>query len=126
MRITIFKRGDISKITSNFSVPELECKCGNCPYTLIDLDHVLKLQNLRDAVGSPIVITSFYRCWNHNFISGGKPNSMHLTGCASDIQMPERKLNTFKNFFEKFDGYGHYQNFIHLDSRGYEKARWNG
>lgn len=44
------------------------------------------LQPLRDAIKSPIHISSGYRCERVNNRTGGKPTSQHLLGQAADIQ----------------------------------------
>lgn len=44
------------------------------------------LQPLRDAIKSPIHISSGYRCERVNSRTGGKPTSQHLLGQAADIQ----------------------------------------
>jgi len=44
------------------------------------------LQPLRDAIKSPIAVSSGYRCQRVNALIGGAQRSQHLTGHAADIQ----------------------------------------
>lgn len=44
------------------------------------------LQPLRDHLGTPIFVSSGYRCPRLNKAVGGAKNSEHLTGCAADLQ----------------------------------------
>lgn len=123
--IKSFKRGDKSKLSANFSVKEFECKCGSCTETLIDLDHVLKLQQLRQDLGRSITINSAFRCSSHNSKVGGSPNSSHLKGTATDIVIKGMSSDEVADACEKlFDGIGRYDTFTHVDSRG-SKARWD-
>lgn len=44
------------------------------------------LQPLREAIASPVIITSGFR---HSWLNrqvGGVPNSQHLIGCAADLK----------------------------------------
>lgn len=43
------------------------------------------LDPLREAIGSPVVVTSGYRCPDLNTAVGGSPTSYHLLGLAADI-----------------------------------------
>ena len=43
------------------------------------------LDNIREELGKPIVVTSGFRTPAHNEKVGGKPNSSHLKGLAVDI-----------------------------------------
>lgn len=43
------------------------------------------LDPLREAIGSPIIVTSGYRCPDLNTAVGGSPTSYHLLGLAADI-----------------------------------------
>lgn len=122
--IKIFKRGDNTKLSANFSVKEFECKCGKCEETLIDLDHVQRLQQLRDDLGSPISINSAYRCESHNLAIGGEKKSQHMKGTATDIVVKGMTPDEVADACEKFDGLGRYDTFTHIDSRG-KKARWD-
>lgn len=47
------------------------------------------LEPLRVAMGVPITIGSGYRCTDLNKLVGGVPHSMHLTGHAADIHIPD-------------------------------------
>lgn len=44
------------------------------------------LEDVRDVVGTPVRVTSGYRCPDLNLAIGGAKNSQHLTGCAADIK----------------------------------------
>ena len=58
------------------------------PTSAYHLLHVLVdqlLDPIRKAWGSPIVISSGYRCKELNALVGGAKNSHHLLGCAADI-----------------------------------------
>jgi len=46
-----------------------------------------KLENLRQEVGVPFIITSGYRCPAHNQKVGGAVTSAHLYGQAADIKL---------------------------------------
>lgn len=120
-----FKRGDSTKLSPNFSAKEFDCKCGKCQETLIDLDHVQRLQQLRDNIGRSITITSAYRCLAHNTAIGGEKNSQHMKGLATDITVKGMQPDEVADSAEKiFDGLGRYDTFTHVDSRG-KKARWD-
>ncbi len=43
------------------------------------------LDPLREAIGSPIIVSSGYRCPELNNAVGGSPTSYHLLGLAADI-----------------------------------------
>jgi hypothetical protein len=122
--IKSFKRGDKTKLSANFSVKEFECKCGKCEETLINLDHVQRLQQLRDDLGCSITINSAYRCLAHNTAVGGEKNSQHMKGNATDIVVEGMTPDEVADSCEKFDGLGRYNTFTHVDSRG-KKARWD-
>lgn len=122
--IKSFKRGDKTKLSANFSVKEFECKCGKCEETLINLDHVQRLQQLRDDLGRSITINSAYRCLAHNTAIGGEKDSQHMKGNATDITVRGMSPDEVADSCEKFDGLGRYDTFTHIDSRG-KRARWD-
>jgi len=119
-----YQKGDRTKLTANFSVVEFDCSCSQCTETIIDLDHVAKLQQLREDLGSPIKITSAYRCESHNTAVGGVKNSQHTKGTATDIQVSGMTPSEVQDACDHFDGVGRYDSFTHIDSRG-NSARWD-
>jgi uncharacterized protein YcbK (DUF882 family) len=119
-----FKRGDKTLLTKNFQAREFDCKCNKCPETPIDLDHIKRLQKLRDDLGASITINSAYRCPTHNAAVGGEKNSIHMKGQATDIVVEGMTPNEVADACEHFDGLGRYDSFTHIDSRG-SKARWD-
>lgn len=67
-----------------------------CPIDAAIIDNLSKLcihvlEPLRVAMGVPITIGSGYRCTTLNKLIGGVPHSMHLTGHAADIHIPDTK-----------------------------------
>jgi hypothetical protein len=119
-----YKRGEDVKLSANFHLKEYECKCGKCSETLVDLDHIKKLQKLREDLNSSIKITSAYRCPDHNAAVGGSSRSQHKEGTATDIQVKGMDPSEVQDACEHFDGLGRYDTFTHIDSRG-SKARWD-
>lgn len=71
-------------LTKNFSRREFACKCG-CGAADIDRRLVANLQQMREAVGRPLSITSGVRCLVHNSRVGSKPTSAHVSGQAVDV-----------------------------------------
>ncbi len=119
-----FPRGDKTKLSANFIAKEFDCSCGKCTETLINLDHVAKLQKLREDLGTSIHINSAYRCPEHNKAVGGEKNSMHMKGHATDIVVDGMTPLEVQDACESFDGLGRYDSFTHIDSRG-TRARWD-
>lgn len=52
------------------------------------------LQPLRDAIGSPIIVTSGFRCRALNKAVGGAPLSYHCMGMAADLHLPNSNMAT--------------------------------
>lgn len=69
-----------------FQFHEFTCQCG-CRGNDIDASFVDKLDELRQAVGFPFIITSGYRCPDHNekVSSTQSRTGPHTTGRAVDI-----------------------------------------
>lgn len=124
--IVTYKKGEDVQLAKNFHLSEYECPCSSCQFVKVDMDHVAKLQKLRDVIG-PIHITSAYRCPKHNAEVGGVSNSQHLDGIATDIYSDSLNATALAKAADAFDGVGLYvsQSFVHVDSRG-ELARWQG
>lgn len=118
-----FKRGEIKQLSKNFSSDEFQCGCGKCEIQYIEEGLIEKLQKVRDKFGSPIKVTSGYRCPEHNKKIGGAPNSSHTAGLAADIQPKVVTLDSLDLLYDVcydiFDNIGDGRNkkFIHVDDR---------
>lgn len=73
---------------------------GETKYHLNELMAVL--DDIREAWGSPIVITSGYRCHQLNKAVGGSKTSAHLTGYAADMHPVNGENKKFHRFVEQY------------------------
>lgn len=124
------------KLSANFSRDEFACH--HCGEVIVVPKLVNALQELRDVLGTPIIITCGYRCPEHNAelvkTLGAAANSYHMQGVAADCTFPTRamfdvvlKAMWVEDFmkggigiypkYTSADGKVH-GNFIHLDVRG--------
>lgn len=114
--------------TKNFKRSEFACPC--CGENKTKDELIIALQELRDYLGYPIIITSGYRCKKHNAKVGGVSNSQHMQGIAADIVVDglttselSRAANEIKAF--RNGGIGTYSTWVHVDIRK-KRARWRG
>jgi len=112
----------------HFSEPELACRhCGvnQCTQALVDA-----LEAFRALVGKPVVVSSAYRCAQHNAAAGGAGKSEHLEGRAADIRvtgMTATELEATARTIPAIRGIGRndHQQYIHVDVRPtLTLARW--
>ena len=101
------------KLSPNFTLGEMIAsetadKVGmdNTP-TLLVISHLEELcknllQPIRDAWGSPIKVTSGYRCYRLNRFLGGSPTSAHPLGYAADIKPVSGSYADFEKFVIEF------------------------
>lgn len=121
-------------LTRNFSRAEFACRgsqcCGHSAPVSITL--VWALQELREALGQPLAVSSGFRCLTHNRSLGSRDSSQHPLGSAADVTPPEgvsvywlaalaERIEAFKH-----GGIGVYPRagFVHLDVRRGGPARW--
>ena len=104
-----------------FSLDEFACK--HCHQNLIDPVFVQELDDLRHQLGFPLVISSGYRCPEHNAkVSSTGRTGPHTTGRAADIAVTHgRAYEVLQTaLLMKFTGIGVNQKgtarFIHLDN----------
>jgi len=69
-----------------FTLREFECP--DCRVVRISSTLVFWLDQIRKAVGAPLVISSGYRCEERNIYVKGSAVSRHMIGCAADILSP--------------------------------------
>ena len=111
----------------HFKRSEFACKCGKCESIAVDYELVEVLDDLREHFGRPVVVTSGYRCIEHNRAIGGAESSKHMLGIASDIRCVGVTPNAIYNYLDgKYPnkyGLGKYNAWVHVDVRQ-DKARW--
>lgn len=100
-----------------------EFACHHCGVNLIQSDFVEKLNRLGAKAPFPIVVTSGYRCSEHNQkVSTTGPNGPHTKGRAADLSVRgPQALQVLELALAsgEFSGFGIQQKgstrFIHLD-----------
>ena len=92
-------------LSKNFSRDELACKCGCgfCP----TFDAIKTLQEFRDFVNKPIIVTSGARCRSWNAKQGGSSNSYHTKGLAFDFHIKGVSLVELYALLLKFRKFKH-------------------
>ena len=106
------------KLSEHFTQREFTCKCG-CGQTKVNMELVIKLEELRKQLGLPIIITSGYRCPKHNKEVGGVEDSQHLYGNAADIKV-KRVTPEMVGIFAEDVGFSYvkvYRSWVHVDVR---------
>jgi len=133
--IHCYKKIDKVSISAHFKSSEFANK--ECPYVFVSDNLVLLLENIRKYFaekydGAIIKITSGYRNPEYNQKIGGSKKSFHMTGCAADFkifkkingdQIDALEVYAFCNKLNKSGGVGKYENFTHVDTRGF-RSRW--
>lgn len=77
---------DTTQISPHFNAKEFRCKCGREHETLISDELIEKLEKLYTALNcSKIIVTSGYRCEQHDKNVGGSGTGQHTLGKAADI-----------------------------------------
>ena len=78
------------------------------------------LEPARVAFGSPIYITSGYRCPALNAAVGGKPTSQHLRGEAADLQV--KGVRNLKRLYNAIKSHGVFDQLLYETNR--TGAKW--
>lgn len=121
-------------LSKNFSEREFRCKCGKCSMPEISQELLAVLESVRAEFKGKVVITSGYRCKEHNEAVGGATNSQHCLGIAADIQVtdaagiyvpPRHVAKWLDEEHPDTYGIGRYKAWTHIDVRQ-KKARWIG
>lgn len=128
MSSKVSKYFTVGEVTNNETrrIPRSADVCNNI------LTLAKELDKIREAWGSPIIVTSWYRPYSVNKSVGGSRYSQHLTGRAVDIYPANGKGLEFEKWLDnvawkdKALGYGQKagRNFTHLDLRQ-GRIRWN-
>ena len=116
MSIYIREQSEWKEKWKNFGLDEFKCKCG-CGHVEVNSDLLDLLQKARDVLG-PLMLTSAYRCPNHNDkVSSTGPEGPHTTGLAVDIHVSnsQHRKELIDYFTNKVSGLGIAKTFIHID-----------
>jgi uncharacterized protein YcbK (DUF882 family) len=125
--ILLQKKGLMS---AHFSINEMQCSCSREHISPPPINKILLevLEELRTSFQKPIIVTSAYRCSEHNASIDGAKNSFHILGKAADIVIKTISPNIIYKYLDKkypnSFGIGFYTSgFVHIDVRE-TKARW--
>ncbi len=125
----LFKKNDWP--VQDFTSEELSCSC--CGEEEMDINFLKKLQDLRSDYGSPMIISSAYRCEDHPAEKKKKIPGSHNQGKAVDILINKADAHRLLTLAMQhgFSGVGISQKgfnnkrFIHLDHDAKDKSRPN-
>jgi len=119
----IYNKSMARMITYKLTLSEFKCKCtyDDCHFTLVSPGFVESWENLRSDFGSPLRVTSGFRCQMHNIDVGGVINSRHTVGSAVDVStksMDTKQRIKLLQFANKYFSYvKDYGSFLHMDTR---------
>lgn len=81
-----YEYSDNTQLSPHFNISEFRCKCGKEHETLNNPELIEKLEKLFTALNcSKIIVTSGYRCKQHDKNVGGSGTGQHTLGNAADI-----------------------------------------
>lgn len=120
------------KLIKHFQPWEFQCKCGKCKRDIkeiMDFRVVITADNLRQMINKPIIVTSGFRCPQHNRFMNppGAAHSFHMSGMALDLYPVGYDIFQFYKLasnFKHINGIGRYKNFVHIDCRYGNKSVW--
>ena len=103
------------RLTKSFNEEEFECPC--CGKNEIKMELVELLQQLRDVIKEPIIVTSGYRCKQYNLNIGGYVHSKHMEGKAADIKVSDMTPKWLAGYGADmfFKRIGCYPNHVHVE-----------
>ena len=86
MSVNHYDYNNSTQLSPHFNVREFRCSCGSNHETLIASELVDKLEQLYTALNcSKIIVTSGYRCPEHDKAVGGTSSGQHTKGTAADV-----------------------------------------
>ena len=86
MSVNHYDYNDNTQLSPHFNAREFRCQCGQSHETLIASELVDKLETLYTALNcSKIIVTSGYRCPEHDKAVGGTSSGQHTKGTAADV-----------------------------------------
>ena len=86
MPVNHYDYNDNTQLSPHFNVREFRCQCGSSHETLIASELIEKLEALYATLNcSKIIVTSGYRCPDHDKAVGGTSSGQHTKGTAADV-----------------------------------------
>ena len=86
MPVNHYDYNDSTQLSPHFNAQEFRCQCGQPHETLIASELIDKLEALYTALNcSKIIVTSGYRCPEHDKAVGGTSSGQHTKGTAADV-----------------------------------------
>lgn len=86
MPVNHYDYNDNTQLSPHFNAREFRCQCGQSHETLIASELVDNLEALYTALNcSKIIVTSGYRCPEHDKAVGGTSSGQHTKGTAADV-----------------------------------------
>jgi len=113
------------KISKYFTREEIACKCG-CGFEVMHPETLAIADAVRELVMAPVVCNSGCRCGPYNRSVGSSDVSQHTKGRAMDLQV-SNSVFVYRWLCDHYHGrcgFGLYENFVHVDSRPGDAARW--
>jgi uncharacterized protein YcbK (DUF882 family) len=99
-----------------FKISEFDCP--DCKRNEMNKEFLERLDKAREYAVTPFVISSGYRCEQHNEAVGGSPKSSHTKGLAADIVVRD-SAQRYKILMgligAGFNRIGLGENFVHVD-----------
>jgi len=95
-----------------------EFRCRGSGEIKVRAELIDRLNEMREYLGRPIIVTSGYRAPWYNAQINGSPTSRHMTGKAVDIRSPGVSIHRMRQIAEKFFGDGgisSYRKHVHVD-----------
>jgi len=109
----------------HFSTSEFRCR--ETGENDMKPEFIHMLDELRERVGHPLVITSGYRSVNHSAERSKKKGGTHTQGIAADIAVSngEQRMKIVKEALAMgFGGIGVARTFVHVDMRTTTPVMW--
>ena len=86
MSVNHYDYNDSTQLSPHFNAQEFRCQCGGNHETLVASELVDKLEALYATLNcSKIIVTSGYRCPEHDKAVGGTSSGQHTKGTAADV-----------------------------------------
>ena len=86
MPVNHYDYNNSTQLSPHFNVMEFRCQCGGNHETLISSELIEKLEALYATLNcSKIIVTSGYRCPEHDKAVGGTSSGQHTIGTAADV-----------------------------------------